>query len=165
MKNDNTPTILAQALEQQHKQLLCMLDALQIEHRALASPDIEKLEHAVRNKQVQIKALEDIQSQLTSLEPMLNGKFSKDSIERYIGNMSAGQNKTQLTSMWKKLQATTISCSEQNIINHRIMDASGTQLRQAINILRGDLTGPTVDIYGASGKQNNNAHGQSLATA
>jgi len=165
MNHDDNSAMLAQALEQQNKQLRCMLDALYEEHHALSSPDVGVLERAVHNKQEQIKALEEIQSHLVALEPMLNGKFSKNRIENYIEKMPAGHQKLQLESLWDKLQETTTNCSKQNIINNRIIDASSTQLRRAMSILRGDLTGPTVDIYGASGKQNNNSQRQSLATA
>lgn len=161
----NNAAILAQALEQQNKQLLCMLNALHEEHQALSSSDIDSLERAIRNKQDQVVILERMQSQLSALEPMLNGKFSKASIDSYIQKMPACSQKTQLEKLWKELQQTTMDCSNQNVTNNRIMDASGTHLRQAISILRGDLTGPTVNIYGASGKQNNNSQRQSLATA
>jgi flagellar biosynthesis/type III secretory pathway chaperone len=165
MKNDNNTTMLAKAIEQQDKQLQCMLHALHEEHRALSSSDLEIFEKALQNKQDQVKRLEDMQPQLAALEPMLNGKFSKTTIEEYIARMPTGNEKSHLTDLWKKLQATTNDCSRQNIINNRIMNASSTHLRQAINILRGDLTGPTVNIYGSSGEQHNNSQGQSLATA
>lgn len=164
MKNNPT-LLLAQALEQQNKQLQCMLNALHEEHQALSSSDINSFERAVRNKQDQVEILERMQTQLNALEPILNGKFSKVTIENYIEKIPRGNKKSHIQSLWQKLQQTTTDCSEQNIINNRIMDASSTHLRQAISILRGDLTGPTVNIYGASGKQSNNSQGQSLATA
>lgn len=165
MGHENNSAMLAQALEQQNKQLLCMLDALYEEYRALSSQDVGVFERAVLNKQEQVKALEEIQSHLVALEPMLNGRFSKNNIESYIRKMPASQERLQLERLWSKLQETTTNCSKQNIINNRIIDASSTQLRRALSILRGNLTGPTVDIYGASGKQNNNSQRQSLATA
>jgi len=142
-----------------------MLNALHEEHRALSSSEIEIFERAVRNKQDQVIILEKMQSQLNVFEPMLSGKFSKTTVEKYIGSIPPGQQKSQLEDLWKKLLKTTNDCSEQNIINNRIMDASSTHLRQAISILRGDLTGPIASTYGASGKQSNDSHGQSLATA
>lgn len=165
LKTNNNSAMLAQSLEQQNKQLLCMLNALHEEHSALSSSDIESFERAVRNKQDQVTILEKMQSQLSQLEPMLNGKFSKETVEKYIGNIPDSPQKSQLEDLWGKLLKTTTDCSDQNIINNRIMDASSTHLRQAISILRGDLTGPTVNIYGASGKQSNDSQGHSLATA
>ena len=165
LKTNNNSAMLAQSLEQQNKQLLCMLNALHEEHSALSSSDIESFERAVRNKQDQVIILEKMQSQLSQFEPMLNGKFSKTTVEKYIGNIPDSPQKSQLEDLWGKLLKTTNDCSNQNITNNRIMDASSAHLRQAISILRGDLTGPTVNIYGASGKQSNDSQGQSLATA
>jgi len=162
--NTKNNAMLAQALEQQNKQLLCMLNALHEEHRALSSSEIESFEKAVRNKQDQVIILEKMQAQLSTFEPMLNGKFSKSTIENYINHIPTGDQKSRLKKLWEKLHDTTNKCSEQNIINNRIMDASSTHLRQAISILRGDLTGPTVNLYGATGKQNNDSQGQPLAT-
>lgn len=165
MNTENSSIILAQALEQQNKVMLCMLDALREEHRALSSTDLESFERSVRNKQDQVKILEQTQAQLGALTPILNGKFSKTTIVNYIGNLPAGSQRSQLEKLWDTLQKTTKDCSDQNIINNRIMDASSTHLRQAISILRGDLSGPTVNVYGASGRQKTHSNGQSLATA
>lgn len=162
---ENNSEILAQILEQHNKQMLCMLDVLEEEHQALSSSDIDCFERAVKNKQDQIKTFEQLQSQLSILEPILNGKFSKENIESYIGKIPPSNKKTRLERLWEKLEQTTIECNNKNIINNRIVDASSTHLRQAICILRGDLTGPAVNIYGASGKQNNTSLGHSLATA
>ncbi|MDT8383105.1 MAG: flagellar protein FlgN [Gammaproteobacteria bacterium] len=165
MNTENSSIILAQALEQQTRVMLCMLDALREEHRTLSSADLESFERSVRNKQDQVTILEQTQAQLGALTPILNGKFSKTTIVSYIGKLPAGSQRSQLESLWDTLQKTTRDCSEQNIINNRIMDASSTHLRQAISILRGDLSGPTVNVYGASGRQKANSNGQSLATA
>ena len=165
MTKTNNTAALEQSFEQQNKQLLCMLNALHEEHLALSSSNIEDFERAVRNKQDQVAILEKMQSQLSMFESMLNGKFSKVTVENFIENIPAGHQRSQLEDLWKKLLKTTNECSKQNIINNRIMDASSTHLRQAISILRGDLTSPTVNIYGASGKQSNQSQGHSLATA
>lgn len=165
IKSNNNTELLAQSFKEQNKQLLCMLNALHEEHRALSSSDIESFERAVRNKQDQIIIVEKMQSQLNVFEPILNGKFSKVTVERYIESVPTGSQRSQLEEQWKKLLNTTTDCSKQNMINNKIIDASSTHLRQAICILRGDLTGPTVNIYGASGKQHNESKGQSLATA
>jgi flagella synthesis protein FlgN len=162
----NTSThILAQSLKHQHAQLLRMLEILHEEHRAISSTDIEKLEQAVQNKQAQINILEDSRRQPDQAEKILGGKISKESISVFIRNIPDTHDRSEIELLWKGLQKTLKECSEQNIINNRIIDASSTHLRQAINILRGDFTKPTENVYGASGKQNNNTHGQSLAVA
>lgn len=165
MNTENSSIILAQALEQQNKVMLCMLDALREEHRALSSTDLESFERSVRTKQDQVKILEQTQAQLDALTPILNGKFSKTTIVKYIGKLPVSSQRSQLENLWDTLQRTTKGCSEQNIINNRIMDASSTHLRQVISILRGDLSGPTANVYGASGRQKTHSNGQSLATA
>ena len=165
-KPTNTSTnVLAQYLEHQHAQLLRMLEILHEEHRALSSTDIEKLEKAVQNKQAQINILENAQFQPGQAEAILGGKISKETISSFIQNIPDNQDRSRIKFLWDGLQKTLKECSEQNIINNRIIDASSTHLRQAINILRGDFTKPTENLYGASGKQNNNTHGQSLAVA
>lgn len=157
--------ILAQSLEHQYAQLLRMLEILHEEHRALSSTDIEKLEQAVQNKQAQINILEDSQFQSDQAKKILGGKITKETVSAFIQNIPDNQDRSRIKLLWVGLQKTLKECSEQNIINNRIIDASSTHLRQAINILRGDFSKPTENLYGASGKQNNNTHGQSLAVA
>jgi flagellar biosynthesis/type III secretory pathway chaperone len=162
--NTNTG-LLVKSLKHQHAQLLHMLEILHEEHSALSSPDIKRLEQAVQNKQSQIKILEDEQSQPNKAEEILGGKISNETISAFINNNPDDQNRSEIELLWKYLQKTLNECNEQNIINNRIIDASSTHLRQAINILRGDFSKPTENIYGASGKQNSNTQGQSLAVA
>lgn len=162
--NTNTG-LLVESLKHQHTQLLHMLEILHEEHRALSSTDINRLEQAVQNKQSQIKILEDERSQPNKAEKILGGKISNETISAFINNNPDDQNRSEVERLWQHLQKTLNECNEQNMINNRIIDASSTHLRQAINILRGDFTKPTENIYGASGKQNNNTNGQSLAVA
>ena len=163
--NKTNTEILLQILTEQHMQLLRMLELLKEEHRALSTTDIERLEKAVQNKQQHIKTLEAEQFQPNAAENILGGKISKQTISAFIKTIPSEKGRSQIETLWVRFQKTLKECSEQNITNNRIIGASSAHLRQAISILRGDLTKPTENIYGASGKQNGNTHGHSLAVA
>ncbi|MBL1277392.1 MAG: flagellar protein FlgN [Ectothiorhodospiraceae bacterium] len=155
--------ILALSIKQQNTQMQLMLDILLEEHRTLSSTDVDQFERVVSKKQELVNQIESTQIQLTEIHKILGGRLSKERLAAYINSMPANKNRQNLQQLWNNFQDTLKKCSEQNIINHRIMDASSIHLREAIGILRGDNSGPATDVYGSSGKQHTTLDGQSLA--
>jgi flagellar biosynthesis/type III secretory pathway chaperone len=155
---------LMQALQQQHDQLVIMLDILKEEHHSLSTTDINGFEHIVAKKQTQVKNLEETQVRLNIAAHILEGGIlSNTSLSRYINIMPAGETKKGMTELWQAFKTTVENCRQQNIANNQIMDASSTYLRQAIRILRGDPTEPVASLYESSGKQSYSNQGKSLA--
>ncbi len=169
----NTPTpqknnyfqSLYKALEQQHKQIIGMLDILNEEHHALSMTNIDSFERIVTKKQMQVKTLEETQNKLDAIGNGAGEKFTNKGVANYIEQMPANKNRLHIETLWENFQKTVEECRQKNITNNRIMDASSTHLRQAIGILRGETTEPEASLYGASGKQKHKAQGQSLAIA
>lgn len=159
----------AQQLErlfgQQLTQLQNMLGILKQEHKALESNNIEAFEKAVQKKQNQAQVLESIEPQLSAITKSIDGKLSKSSVETYIDQIATGAIREKTQDVWKQLQTIVTQCNEQNQINNRILHASRTNLQQVLSILRGNTEPPQTQVYGSSGKQDLNTHGQSLAVA
>lgn len=153
--------ILQQHLVQTEK----MQDILQQEYKALKSNDLELFETCLLQKQDQVNALQLIEPQLIELARELNGQLCKESIGHYIDQLDPGPEKSALKQLWQRFQKAIRQCNEQNLVNHRIMTASRSNLEQILNILRGNSALPNSPVYGASGKQDNNPHGRPLAIA
>lgn len=159
-------TDLKKVLEQQHIRLAEMLSILHQEHRALTSNDLPSFEDVVQRKHAQVKALEEIQPLLGIVEKAIGGVLSKSTFDAFIQRIPHGQEKTRLESLWKSFQETLQQCNTQNLINNRILSASNINVKQALNILRGNTAANIPDIYGSKGQhQDCNNQRQSLAIA
>ena len=156
---------LKQILEEQHTRLTKMLLILCQEHSALVENNIETFEQVVQQKHQQVKSLEDIQPRLSELEKILGGVLSKTTFTAFIQRMPKSAEKDHLESVWGSFQKTLHECNQQNKINNRILSASSINVKQALNILRGNTDQESPAVYGSTGLQNTNAHGQSLAIA
>ena len=156
---------LGKTLDLQTTQMKNMHDILLQEYRALKADDIDLFQATLIKKQKQISALESIEPQLALITNTINEKMSKLSMEKYIRKISSGNMKKKILSVWNKLQSTIEQCDEQNKINNRILYASQTSLKQALSILRGNTDVTQAQLYGSSGKQKDDANGQSLAIA
>jgi len=156
---------LKRVLEQQHIHLVKMLSVLQQEHQALSQNNLTRFEEVVQQKLQQIKSLEKIQPLLTSVEKIIGGVLSKSTFMSFIRRMPAGKERSEIISLWKKFQETLSACDLQNKTNNRILNASSMNVKQALNILRGNTGSPTPDVYNKTGQQFDRLQGQSIAVA
>ncbi|HHI94379.1 MAG TPA: flagellar protein FlgN [Gammaproteobacteria bacterium] len=156
---------LKTVLDQQHIHLLEMLAILQQEHQALGNNNLDQFEIIVKQKNQQIKNLEQIQPLLSTVEKTVGGVLSKSTFSAFIQRMPDGKEKAEMELLWKKFQETLNQCNMQNKINNRILNASTTNLKQALNILRGNTDLSTSNIYSKTGQQQDKPHGQSIAVA
>jgi flagellar biosynthesis/type III secretory pathway chaperone len=156
---------LKQVLKEQHLHLVKMLSILRQEHQALDQNNLLRFEEAVQQKLQQIKNLETIQPQLTSVEKILGGVLSKSIFMSFIDRMPAGKEKIEIISLWTNFQKTLNECNLQNKTNNRILSASTMNVKQALNILRGNTGNSTPDIYSKKGHQADHLQGQSIAVA
>ncbi len=156
---------LKAVLEKQHIQLVKMLSILHREHQALVANNLPDFEDAVQQKHQQVKNLEEIQHLLTAVEKTIGGALSKSTFSAFIQRIPSGDKKSQLKEIWDKFQATLEHCDQQNKINNRILNASSINIKQALNILRGNVAVDTPVVYGASGQQQDHMQGQSIAIA
>jgi flagellar biosynthesis/type III secretory pathway chaperone len=156
---------LKHVLEQQHLHLIQMLSILKQEHQALSQNNLTLFEEVVQQKLQQIKNLEKIQPLLTSVEKTIGGVLSKSTLMSFIRRMPTGKDKTEIFSLWKKFQETLSECDLQNKMNNKILNASSINVKQALNILRGNTGSPTPDVYNKTGQQFDHLQGQSIAVA
>lgn len=156
---------LKDVLQQQHTHLIKMLDILRQEHQALSENDLERFENIVQQKHQQVKMLEQIQPRLDSVEQMIGGVLSKSTFAAFIQRMPEGAAKSGIKGLWQDFQTTLEECNLQNKTNNRILSASAINVKQALNILRGNPNQPGEGIYGKSGRQQDSMHSHSLAIA
>jgi flagellar biosynthesis/type III secretory pathway chaperone len=156
---------LKAVLEQQHIHLQKMLSILQQEYDALGNNDLPQFEEAVQRKQQQVKNLEKIQPLLDTVERTVGGVLSKSTFTAFIQRMPEGAEKSDMTRLWENFQQTLEKCNLQNKTNNRILTASTLNLKQALNILRGNTDQPAASIYGQTGQQQENMQSHSLAIA
>jgi len=156
---------LKNVLDQQHTHLLEMLTILEQEHQALGNNNLTQFEETVQRKNKQVKKLEKIQPMLSTVEKTVGGILSKSTFSAFIQRMPNGEEKYDMEILWSKFQETLKQCNFQNKTNNRILNASSINLKQALNILRGNIDQPASNIYSKSGQQQNKLQGQSIAVA
>jgi len=156
---------LKTVLDQQHVHLLEMLAILKQEHQALGNNNLSRFEEIVQRKHQQVKNLEKIQPLLGSVEKTVGGVLSKSTFSAFIQRMPNGKEKHDMELLWKKFQKTLEQCNRQNKTNNRILTASSINLKQALNILRGNTEQSTSNIYSKTGQQQDRPKGQSIAVA
>ena len=151
-------------LERQHTCLEEMLSVLKYEHLSLTSNNLDNFEDAVQQKRQQVKRLEEIQPALASIERTIGGVLSKSTFNAFIQRMPHSEEKNDIESVWTDFQETLKQCNTQNKTNNRILSASSINVKQALNILRGN-TNDAPGIYSQTGQQRDNMQGKSLAIA
>lgn len=156
---------LKTVLEQQHIHLLKMLTILEQEHHALGNNNLDRFEEIVQQKNQQVKNLEKIQPLLGSVEKTVGGVLSKSTLSAFIQRMPDGAEKSDIRLLWDNFQETLKQCNLQNKTNNRILNASTTNLKQALNILRGNTDQPASNTYSKTGQQQDKPQGQSIAVA
>ncbi|NOX92376.1 MAG: flagellar protein FlgN [Gammaproteobacteria bacterium] len=156
---------LKTVLGQQHIHLLKMLDILKQEHQALGNNNLTRFEEIVQQKNQQVRNLEKIQPLLSTVEKTVGGVLSKSTFSAFIQRMPDGTEKSDMKLLWGKFQETLEQCNRQNKTNNRILNASAINLKQALNILRGNTDQPASNIYSKTGQQQDKPQGQSIAVA
>ena len=135
----------------QQAQLHAMLEILRQEYDALKHNNLSEFERIIQEKHIQSKKLESLEKELEPVKRLLGGKLSKENMLRFIAQYPAKNLKIQLHDLWENFHSLLQQCQTQNKTNNRIIEASRSQLQQALGILRGEA--PTTNIYGATGKQ------------
>ncbi len=156
---------LKTVLDQQHIHLLEMLIILKQEHQALRKNNLTQFEETVQRKHRQVKNLEKIQPLLSTVEKIVGGVLSKSTFSAFIQRMPDNKEKSDMEILWHKFQETLKQCNLQNKVNNRILNASSINLKQALNILRGNIDQPASNVYSKTGQPQGKLQGQSIAIA
>jgi flagellar biosynthesis/type III secretory pathway chaperone len=99
------------------------------------------------------------------VEKTIGGVLSKSSFSAFIQRIADNQERVELESLWEKFNETLKQCDLQNKINNRILSASAINVKQALNILRGNTEQDTTNVYSETGQQQDKLQGQSIAVA
>ena len=166
-------TILLSEQQQQHFSQLLQREieltralniALGIEFDALSAPDTMGLENIVAEKREIISALETMgkqrEAQLKALGVLENTNTAHE-VQRVFNSTR------QLSDQWNELLQLAADCQEKNRINGSIVELGVRHSIQALEILRGNITGgdAIVNIYDHSGHTSNDAEKRSIAQA
>lgn len=155
---------VADILGRQLSQLNVMLDILTREHDALQSNNLGNFEKVIQEKYLQTRKMESLESELESLKHLLGGKLLKENMLKFLEQTPSSNLKARLASLWDDFQNVLQKCNTQNKTNNRVIEASRSQLQQALSILRGESI--TSNLYGATGKHDSSPQrNQSIAVA
>lgn len=149
--------------EKQEKALNKMLNILNQEYHALENNDRESFDLVLEKKELHAKALEELEKEFSPVIATIGGTIDRKSLENFIDSVQNPPDKQELIAKWENFLAALNKCHEQNMINYRIVESSKVNIQQALNIIRGDTGLPR--LYEASGKENTDIQGQSLAVA
>lgn len=162
-EKQKTTRQITSLLMQQENALKEMLETMRQEYQALENNDQAGFDRLVEQKASQVQSLEELEARFKPLITMMGGTLSRDFIESFIDAIDNVPDKQQLQSTWEKFLQVLNDCDEQNRINNRIVESSKSNIQQALNIIRGDDGIPK--LYSASGRENTDNQGQSLAIA
>ena len=140
-----------------------MLDILKKEYDVLKGSNYDALEAIINKKSAQATKLEDLEKQMKTMFSMTENNNLLERFDTFLKQVADPSDKKSLQIIWNQLLDTIDQCHEQNRINHRIVEASKTNIQQTLDILRGDSALPK--LYGSSGKKDNDQKGHSLAVA
>lgn len=150
-------------LEKQRAALNGMLEILQQEYQSLQENDLETFDNALEKKQTQLVSLQELEKQFQPIIDMMGGSINRTYMEQYIEKLQAGTEKSHMQAVWDQFLSALGACDEQNRINNRVLESSRINIRQALDILRSEVG--TTRLYGASGKEDGDSQGNSLAIA
>ena len=165
------PVLLSEQQQQQYSQLLqreielarALKTSLEVEYKALSSPDATGLQNIVSEKQEIISALETMGKQRETqlrAQGVLQGPNTAHEVQRVFNSTR------QLSNDWNELLSLAADCQEKNRINGRIVELGVRHSINALEILRGNITGASsAHLYDHSGHTSNAAEKRSIAQA
>jgi len=140
---------LEQLFQQQIHSAEQLYKLLREENEALTQRDYERTSELTQLKQAKSADIEALSSQLTELLTTLQHPYSHETLDKFIMELPA-QSGNRLKQMKLKLQQTTLSCQDQNIINGQIIAVNKQSAETALAILRGQFSTSEL-TYGAAG--------------
>lgn len=150
---------MASLLDEHITETRRMLDILHREQKALTSNDLASFEKSLELKQRQAATLDSLEKRTLDLGGINAAPLSMKNLVRLIEQSGI----SPLQSRWNTLQDLLRQCRQQNMVNHRIVEASRTHIRQSLDILHGKVSTPGT--YVATGKTQIDASGHFLAVA
>ncbi len=138
---------LADLLQQEQSGTRSLLTELERQQQSLASAQPELIEASTRASQQHIEALEALEKKRIALAARLGYSGDNEGMERLIRWCDYDGT---LAQQWRKLLETARRCRDCNQVNGTVVDINLRRVRQALGILRGQLS--EAELYGRSGQ-------------
>lgn len=126
-----------------------LLKALQEEYNALTRADPAAIDAKARDKQRLFDAIERLEHARLTLLTEAGCEGDVAGVEGYIAR-HATQQRGELNRLWSHLTEIVSACRDQNTVNGNIIEVCGQRARQALTLLRGQMTDNS--LYDPSGK-------------
>ena len=122
---------------------------LDLEHKALASQDVEQLQQAAVNKDILSDKIEQLEKNRCSMLQKLGLGKDLAGMKQLISR-SASRTGDELHKLWNMVAELAQECSEKNKLNGIIIEAKRRQTEASLSILHGNIPGST-ELYDADG--------------
>ena len=146
MQVDTTQQLLAEVLTQEVRCSERLLTCLEAERSALARRDLKALEQTTQDKVHHTKRLEQMDQQRRELLSELGFAADADGLRRCLDSLPGADTLRQL---WQQILTNIEACRSSNLSNGGILESSRQHIEQALRILRGQSSAPS--LYEANG--------------
>lgn len=148
---------LANVLREELELTQELLECLQSENQALSNHDADHLERTTGQKQQLVNQLEQVEKQRHQAFLQQGINLNADSLQASLDKASGSPEEIEIISLCSKVLELAEKCRIQNIQNGSIIEGGRQRVREALSILRGQLTDDY--IY-----ENNGKHHSGFAT-
>lgn len=138
---------LAELLQQELSSTRRLLLELERQQRNLASAEAELIEASASASHQHIQALDALEKKRQTLASRLGYRNDNEGMEQLIRWCDYDGS---LAQQWRKLLETARQCRDCNHANGTVVDISRRRVRQALGILRGQMS--DAELYGRSGQ-------------
>ena len=138
---------LADLLQQEQNGTRSLLTELERQQQSLANAQPELIEASARASHELIQVLEALEKKRISLAARLGYSGDNDGMEQLIRWCDYDGT---LAQQWRKLLEVARRCRDCNQVNGTVVDINRRRVRQALGILRGQLS--EAELYGRSGQ-------------
>lgn len=151
---------LAELLRQEQNSAQRLHSELERQHEGLASSQPELIEASAHATQQHVQALAALEKQRNALAARLGYSGDNDGMEQLIRWCDYDGT---LAQQWRKLLEMARRCRDSNQVNGAVVDINRRRIRQALGILRGQLS--DAELYGRSGQTASDTLSRPLAKA
>jgi flagellar biosynthesis/type III secretory pathway chaperone len=138
---------LAELLQQEQSGTRRLLTELERQQQSLASAQPELIEASALASAQHIQTLEALEKQRNALAARLGYSGDNDGMAQLIRWCDYDGT---LAQQWRRLLETARRCRDCNQVNGAVVDINRRRVRQALGILRGQLS--EAELYGRSGQ-------------
>ena len=141
MQAERTQHPLEKVLTEEVRCTECLLACLEAERSALTRRDLEALEHTTREKIQHTQSLEQLEQQREKLLAELGFTGNASGLQDCFKSLPRGDH---LLRLWQQVLGNVEACQTGNLTNGGILESGRQHVEQALCILRGQSSTPSV---------------------